>query len=119
MARRWTLATLRAECLRALRRKDVRLDIRRLTKCQAQLHYVPNGPAFVTADPMQVGLINAVVHEMLHYVMDGHLDSFVGVRMKEVALDAWEERIARSIITSPDEYVLWVKAIERKLKGAP
>ena len=117
MARRWTLATLRAECLRALRRKDVRLDVRRLEKCQAQLHYVPNGPAFVTADPMQVGLINAAVHEMLHYVMDEFLDPFLGVRMKEVALDAWEERIARTIITSPAEYQAWVRAIERKLEG--
>lgn len=116
MARRWTLATLRHALLVALKRKDVRLNLRKHERCQAQIHYVPRGPALVTVDPLQCSLINAAVHEMLHYTLDANLDPFLGVRLKEVALDAWEERIARSIITSPEHYLLWSRVIERKLK---
>ena len=93
----------------------------KLNDCRARL-LERNGRARVTVDPHQSGMIEGVIHECLHVVLDAALLATFSPRERapslwEAVLDTLETVIAEDVLSSPEETEKWRKAIDRKLSA--
>ena len=115
---RWTRASLKAACWRALRRPDFRFTTDNLADCRAKMV-----PKHATVDPYQVGLIPGAVHELIHAVLDPQLTAVFNHRERlpslwEAVIDTLELVIAEGILNDAEETERWRRAIDAKLGSA-
>lgn len=117
---KWSLATLE----RALRRELVargRVRSKKLDRVSAQVEWTDDGPISADFDPLWLGQVSAVAHELMHIVLEPELAAFAEYGKKdkedlgEIALNAWEKAIVERIQDSSRRTAWWRKAIARSM----
>ena len=108
---RWTRGTLLAECLRRLR-SDSLAHIRRkpLKDERAALYSLGDGRVSIVIDDLCANPVEAVLHELLHEVLDESLGAFINLSerstkhkksLRETIVSAIEDRLFRDIGGNP------------------
>lgn len=119
MAARWTRARLLTEMRRLLNQPTVTLEPASFDPrdCSAACHYKPGTRklnATIMIDGTQDGALTLVLHELLHPLLDDHLEGFLNHELAEFAISGIEEGMLRVLRRNPREYERWRNAIARK-----
>ena len=115
---RWEVGTLREAALEVLRTEVESITPKRGkgTRCSASSHYTPgpvgSGGMTIEYDPILVTPSRAVLHEILHRLLDDELP--LGDGLREVVIqaleDAWMKRVRWN------DFCAWTRAVESRLR---
>ena len=117
---RWTRLSLKRRLKNLLRRPQVKLLQSTLHECAARADWTGDGPAVeIRVDTTQTGMIQAVIHELLHYHFRETFGALLDESLEEVLILAlekylWDDDIQRSTTQVRN----WRRLINQKL-GAP
>lgn len=121
---RWTERRLLSAMMRRLRDPQVALSPKVLDDCRAHIQAesakamrTGRGPREISVDPMQIGWIQAVIHELLHDALEPCLAPIFSRDMIETTVEAHENALALRVLGDDAETSRWRRAIERKLKA--
>lgn len=79
----------------------------------AEVEYVPGKYAKAVVDPMFVSIIRAVLHELVHVLLDDHFSPIFAKPMHEQMVEAVEDKHWEWIVAKPARGEVWRRAIER------
>lgn len=120
---RWNRQTLLAACEAVLQRDDVRLVRGKATTDNVTAHFdadVREDGAIcnivITVDPDQGGLIECVLHELLHIVLDQTINASFNSTLEERMIKALEQELFVKTINK-GHLRRWRKLVNEKLEG--
>lgn len=110
---RWTLPKLRKEVWRRLRVEVTKIHLVETHKCSACSEY-GEGKIEIWVDTHTVDIRKAVVHEILHSILDPELQKFAVYGVHEYWITSLETPFFRNM--SEKEQARWRRAIEKKTR---
>jgi hypothetical protein len=109
----WTVRRLERALRKALLSKDVRLRV--MDPYPSSADVVMEGDrARIKIDEFSIGLVRGAVHELLHFVLRGEMETW-DEELEEVHIEALEERLMTYIPKSKARWYWWRNAVKRKL----
>ena len=114
----WTLANLERASLQLLRRPETRVVAGSLDARSKEAHSTfdrrGNHNLYIKVDVAQVGLVDGVVHELLHAILRDNM-SLYDSDCEEAIILGLEGLIVRRINKSPYKMKVWRNAITVKM----
>jgi hypothetical protein len=113
---KWRTASLRQEVYRILTKEVQVIKVRKVARDCMASSTKPKDFILLSVDTLQMSLLDAVIHELLHWILDPLWEGKVAYDEYEEWVIGSTERIRTSIGELGHEE-RWRKAIERKIKG--
>ena len=110
----WSLERLERACRKVLASRS-NLSLKSLpAHIAADVTWAGEGKAKIRVDGHKVGVRTAVIHELLHVVLDDELRNF-DTQTEEAIIEALEEKLDRRIAASRRRMSWWRKTIQSKI----
>ena len=120
---KWNRLTLLESCEELLRRDDLVIKWATVNEKNTTAHFVadvnPEGwleNIVITVDPAQGGLIECVLHECLHIVLQHHVADHFNSMLEEEIVKALERNLWTKGIANAGKVRLWKRLIKAKIQ---
>jgi hypothetical protein len=111
---KWSLERLEKACRKVLKSRT-KLSLAKLPDpTMATATWEGDGPATVKVDAHSVAILNGVLHELLHVVLDEVLTVF-DQELEEEVIEAFEEALCVYVRKSRSRGLWWRKAIATRI----
>lgn len=114
----WTEKTLTSEMMAVLRKRSTSITMgdTNSKKEVANSSWPKDGSwVEITIDPFQCGILQGVIHELLHFVLRGSHHYKMDYWIEEAQIQALEDELVSRIRKHPSMFRSWKLAINRKL----